>query len=112
MVRFKRAACNCIAKDDVWSATDSLWSDSPLLLGLGRLPGIGGGWGGNGLDMPGGGGGGTGAGGADDVRWWPEEGNWGGAGGMVGKPLVVLMTKIIQNYFYSIKYNNTYSLWL
>lgn len=83
-----------MANEDVWSATGSLWSDSPLLLGLGKLPGIGGGCGGDGFDIPGGGGGGTGAGGADDVRWWPEPGNWGGVGGIVGKPFVVPMTEI------------------
>jgi hypothetical protein len=103
LVRFKRAACNCTANEDVWS-TGSLWSCSPLLLGLSRLPGIGGGCGGPGPGfniMPGGGGGGTGAGGADDVRWWPDEGNWGGVGGIVGKPFVVLVTKIkpFNNYY-------------
>lgn len=93
-VRFNRAACSCIANDDTWSATGSLWSGSPLLLGRGRLPGIGGGCGGDGLDKPGGRGGGIGAGGADDVRWWPEEGSCGGIGGAgVDNPFVVLITK-------------------
>lgn len=100
MVRFNRAACNCTASDDVWSTTESLWSVSPLLLGLGRLPGIGGGCGGAGLHIPGGGGGGIGAGGADDVRWWPEFGSCGSIGITVGNPLVALMTTI--NHMYSL----------
>lgn len=87
-MRFKRAACNCTANDEVWSTTDSLWSGSPLLLG------IGGGCGGVRLNIPGGGGG-IGAGGADDVRWCPEEGNCWIIGGNV-EPFVVLITKIEQ----------------
>lgn len=67
-MRFNRAACNCTANDEVWSVTESLCSGSSLLLGPGKLPGIGGGCGGDGFDILGGGGGGTGAGGADDVR--------------------------------------------
>lgn len=92
LVRFNLAACNWTAKDEVWSTAESL-SGTPLLLGLGKLPGIGGGWGGDGLDIPGGGGGGMGAGGADDVRWWPEDWTVGCTGDPVSNPFAVVITK-------------------
>lgn len=90
MVRFKRAVCNCTANDEVWSAITSLESSwSPLLLGRCKLPGNGGGWGGDKF-KPGRGGGF----GADEVKWLI-------CCDCVGKPLVELITE--NNMFYNFK---------
>lgn len=89
-MRFKRAACNCTANDEVWSEITSFGSSwSPLLLGRCKLPGNGGGWGGDKF-KPGRGGGF----GADEVKWLV-------CCDCVGKqPLVELMTEK-KNIFYN-----------